>query len=142
MRYEEFAIQRDKLVRYESVMILIVGMFFIGWIALNFVGLKDAITKWTNSLRYILRDDDLVVESRFEWLGLTWRATEKTIPLRRITDVRVVQGPILNKFDLYVLQVQTASTGAGMPEAVIWALEDPQGTRDLLIQAVHEIEKS
>jgi putative membrane protein len=33
---------------------------------------------------------------------------EKTIPLEKITDMGMVQGPIMRKFDLYTLTVETA----------------------------------
>lgn len=38
---------------------------------------------------------------------------EKTIPLEKITDMGMVQGPIMRHFNLYTLTVETAGSGAG-----------------------------
>lgn len=61
-----------------------------------------------------LTDKTLVVKKGY------FNRIEKTIPLEKITDLAVVQGPIMRSFDLRGLNVETAgSSGAGASGALV-----------------------
>lgn len=49
-----------------------------------------------------------------------WVRTEKTIPLEKITDLGMVQGPIMRHYDLHTLSIETA--GQSGPAAALVAL--------------------
>ena len=51
----------------------------------------------------------------------------------RVTDVVIVQGPIMRWCGIWGLQVQTAGTGQGVPEAILYGLSDPENVRDQLM---------
>lgn len=44
---------------------------------------------------------------------------EKVIPLEKITDIKLIQGPLMRCFGVYNLLLQTAGTGAQVAEAVM-----------------------
>jgi len=44
---------------------------------------------------------------------------EKVIPLEKITDIRLIQGPLMRRFGVYNVMIQTAGMGNGMPEATM-----------------------
>lgn len=62
--------------------------------------------------------------------GLIW-FQRKSIPLRKITDVNLFQGPIARLFGVWSLRIQTA--GSPYPEAKIWGPTDPEAARDSLL---------
>jgi membrane protein YdbS with pleckstrin-like domain len=133
-----FAVKREQLVRYCEMKLLIVGLFVIGKL-LWLLGLEKAYRDWANSLDYRLDDDTLAVSSCFTLGRLVLRRQELRIPLAKITDVKLVQGPLLNYLDLWCLQVQTAGMGSPLPETTLYALEDPRQARDQILQAIKAI---
>ena len=58
----------------------------------------------------------------------------KAIPLDRITDFALVQGPLMRMFGVWAMRVQTAGTGSMEPEATLYAIIDPEQVRDELIR--------
>ena len=59
--------------------------------------------------------------------------TRKAIPVDRITDIVLAQGPFLRLFDLWQLRVQTAGTGSQAAEAVLHGVENPDQVRDEIL---------
>jgi uncharacterized membrane protein YdbT with pleckstrin-like domain len=60
----------------------------------------------------------------------------KSIPLDRVTDVVLNQGPFLRYFNLWRLDIQTAGTGAqGTAEGYLYGIVNPESVRDRLIAA-------
>ena len=62
----------------------------------------------------------------------------KSIPLERITDVALVQGPLLRYCGIWAMQIQTAGTPTA--EAVLYGVCEPEKVRDLILsrrQSVH-----
>ncbi len=58
----------------------------------------------------------------------------KSIPLDRVTDVVLVQGPLLRFFNIWRLDIQTAGTGAqGSAEGHLYGIRNPESIRDMLI---------
>jgi membrane protein YdbS with pleckstrin-like domain len=128
-------VNRQQLFQYWKLRCLIVGLFIPGWLLLQ-LGLGKAIQHWVQSLKYRLNEDELFVSSSFVLWGVMLHRQEKSIPLGKITDLRLVQGPLLNKLNIWALNVQTASTGQQRPEAVLYALESPQEVRDKILRAI------
>jgi putative membrane protein len=59
---------------------------------------------------------------------------EKAIPLEKITDLAVFQGPIMRRFGLKGIRVETAGQSAGPGALVsIIGIEDTDGFRDLVL---------
>ena len=75
------------------------------------------------------------------WLeGTTLRIDEgvlvrqrKSIPLDRITDLTLVQGPLLRLCGIWTLEIQTAGSAQQLPEGKLYGLVDPQAVRDTIM---------
>ncbi len=141
MAEETLEIKRDELIRSREVIWLIAGFVVIGWLLLQF-GFRKAIAGWAESLQYSLDQDKLSVSSCFTLWGFVIYRQEKRIPLSKITDVKLVQGPIFSKLNLWSIHIQTASTGQNRPEAVLYALAKPHETRDQILHAIATIQTS
>ncbi len=84
-------------------------------------------SKQARALRYRLDGDTLRVDSGVFFLK------RKAIPLDRVTDFVMVQGPLMRLHDLWAIQVQTAGNNRGIPEGVLF-VESPEEVRDLLVE--------
>ena len=130
-------IQRDVVARFFLCNHVLVILLATGWIY-GLGILLAAIYAYTfgrrltqqqaAALRYCFDRSTLRVESGVYFLK------RKTIPLDHITDVALVQGPVLRWFGLWALQVQTAGKGGqAYPEATLWGLAEPEAAREQLI---------
>lgn len=133
-----YAIERERVARYfrwsHILFLLLVGIWFFG------AGLVAAVIycftwgtwlprKQADSLRYWLDGTTLRADSGVYFLK------RKSIPLDRVTDVALVQGPLLRKFGLWTLQVQTAGMGGhSVAEATLYGLAKPEEVRDELVR--------
>jgi membrane protein YdbS with pleckstrin-like domain len=121
----------------QIVLIVAVGIWFCG------AGLALAILHAFTLGPWLSRKQS---EALHYWLeGTTLRVDEgvlflkrKAIPLDRITDVVLAQGPLLKLCRIWELRVQTAGTGQSVPEATLYALADPEAARDMLLMARDE----
>ena len=59
----------------------------------------------------------------------------KTIPLDRITDIVLTQGPLLRYFDIWRLDIQTAGSGQQRSEACLYGLIDPEQAKTMILAA-------
>lgn len=61
-----------------------------------------------------------------------WFRSQKTIPLENIQDLSVIEGPLLTKFGLCALKVETAGTSAqpGQADAALTGIVDALAFRD------------
>ena len=80
-----------------------------------------------NSLKYwidgtTLRINEGIVVRRF-----------KSIPLDRVTDIQMVQGPVMRVCGIWSLQVQTAGGAQQAPEGTIWGDCNPESVRDTIM---------
>ena len=141
MAEDPFVIKRDELIRSREVIWLIAGLLVVGWLLLK-LGFRKAIRGWAESLQYSLDQDKLSVSGCFALWGFVIYRQEKRIPLAKITDVKLVQGPIFNKMNLWALHIQTASTGQNRAEAVLYALAEPHEARDQILHAIATIQTS
>ena len=84
--------------------------------------------KYLDSMECVLTDKALKVKK-----GIFIRI-EKTIPLEKITDMGMVQGPIMRAFDLHTLTVETAGqSGVGALVSLIGIIDAP-GFRETVLQ--------
>ena len=133
---KELDIDREKIIAYhmwQGLLACAALVPFFG-IGLIFAGIHYACEKiyrprWVKVLRYCLDDKSLRVES-----GLLFRS-RKTIPLDKITDLELVQGPLLRYFDMWTVKVQTASTASQLPEATLLGLVNPDQVREEILSA-------
>lgn len=134
---QEFTIKREQVARYfyysYTLMIIVVGIWIVG------IGLILAILyaltlglwlskKQAQALKYWLDGSTLRADSGVFFLK------RKAIPLDRITDVVLAQGPLMKWCGLWELRIQTAGTGQAMPEVSLYGLTQPEQVRDLLIK--------
>ena len=62
----------------------------------------------------------------------------KAIPLDRVTDFQLFQGILMRWMGIWIVKVQTASMGEATPEAILWAVGNPQEVRNSLLAARQE----
>lgn len=58
---------------------------------------------------------------------------EKTVPLDRITDVGIIQGPIMRYFDIEALSVETAGQSSSSSLVQLSAIKDGRKFRDAVL---------
>ena len=78
-----------------------------------------------NSLRYRLVGSTLRADDGVFFLS------RKSIPLERIADVVLVQGPLLRFFNIWTMQIKTV--GSQMPEATLYGVREPESIRELIL---------
>ena len=134
-----FPVQAEPVARYffwtQILAILAIGIWFMG------LGILVAlIYAWTAGRWLPQRQSD---ELRY-WLdGTTLRVDQgvyflkrKAIPLDRVTDVMLVQGPVMRRCGIWSLNIQTAGMGGqSIAEAILYGIEEPERVRDLLLAA-------
>jgi len=150
---KEFDISRVKIVLYWSLqgtagLLALLPLFlFILFLAmrpahaLSFTWLLGVIPplvilSWicctpimTYALRYRMDAHVLRVDK-----GVLFKS-RKAIPLDKITDLELVQGPLLRALGMWTIKVQTASTGLQTPEATLIGVSDPEQVRDEIMAA-------
>lgn len=82
-----------------------------------------------DALRYHLEGRTLRIEEG------VWFLKRKAIPLDRITDLVLYQGPLMRRCGIWGLQVQTSGQGHAYPEARMLGLRDPMGVREAILAA-------
>ena len=94
------------------------------WVLIgNFV-----IERYLRRLRCVLTDRSLQVRK-----GLLIRV-EKTVPLDKITDVGLVQGPVMRFLDLEALSVETAGQSSQGALIQLTGITDAHGFRDAVLK--------
>ncbi|HBV63378.1 MAG TPA: hypothetical protein DEF45_10195 [Rhodopirellula sp.] len=95
------------------------------WFPLGFVFTK----RYLDRMECVLTDKALKVRK-----GIFVRV-EKTIPLEKITDMGMVQGPIMRSFDLHTLTVETAGqSGVGSLVSLTGIVNAPEFRETVLNQ--------
>jgi putative membrane protein len=133
-----FPIDRNRVATYffwsQVLAIGVVGLMLFG-IGLVLAPLYAVtIGAWlprdqSRALRYWLEGSTLRVDQGVYFLQ------QKAIPLERITDFALVQGPLMRHFGIWALRIQTAGMGHPTPEAVLYGLSSPFAVRDALLAA-------
>lgn len=78
-------------------------------------------------LRVVLTTRDLKIHRG------VWVREEKSIPLEKITDLRVFQGPLMRYFDVTGLAVETAGQTTGGALATVYGIIDTEDFRDRVL---------
>lgn len=139
---QEFSIKRTQVARYfytsQILLIILVGIWFLG------IGLVIALIHALTLGRWLPRRQAQALLYRLEHYTLkvnqgVFFLKRKSIPLDRVTDIMLVQGPVMKACGIWELRIQTAGTGENTPEASLYGLDDPEEVRDLLLAARDEI---
>jgi len=129
----ELEIDVEKTIRYSRWVFLVVSLVMIPFFAIGLIMLLF-FCWWLPAakvrvLRYRLSGTTLHVDE-----GVIFK-TQKRIPLDRVTDFAMVEGPLMRRCGIKALRIQTAGQGNQMAEATLYGLVDPEGVRDLLVKA-------
>lgn len=134
----EFPVRRDAVASYLKTSMCLA--LFFGGVWIFGLGLPAAVLYWffgedlsrrqSSALSYRLEGGLLRADSGVYFLK------RKAIPLERVTDITLAQGPVQRRYGIWSLHVQTAGAGAhNVAEAVLFGLEEPERVRDELLRA-------
>jgi putative membrane protein len=125
-------ILKEPAVRYKAVsaaLITVVSIFGIPLLPLIYPLTRWHQKKFYDRLEVILTRRDLVVR-----MGV-WNRQEKSIPLEKITDVALLEGPIMRAYGVKGLRVETAGQVSGALGLVnLVGIDDPDGFRDRILE--------
>lgn len=136
-----FHVGQSEVARYflfnQALLICLAGVWFFG------IGIVLAVVHMFTLGPWLSRKQ---AEALSYWLdGRTLRVDQgvfflkrKAIPLDRVTNVVLVQGPLMRWCGIWGLQVQTAGTGEARPEATLYGLTDPEAVHAFLLKARDE----
>ncbi|MEX0329960.1 MAG: PH domain-containing protein [Puniceicoccaceae bacterium] len=104
--------------------VTIVGIpFLLIWVPIGLYLTK----RFLDRMECILTEKNLKVHK-----GIFTRV-EKTIPLEKITDLGLVQGPIMRYFDVHQLTVETAGQSTGGPLVSLTGIKDVKDFRETVL---------
>ena len=104
--------------------IIVIGIpFLLVWFPIGRVFTK----RYLDRMECLLTDRALKVKK-----GILVRI-EKTIPLEKITDMGMVQGPIMRHFDLYTLTVETAGQSGQGALVSLTGIADAKSFREAVL---------
>ena len=83
--------------------------------------------------RYLDRMDCLLTDKALKVRKGIMVRIEKTIPLEKITDMGMVQGPIMRHFDLYTLTIETAGQSGQGALVSLTGIEDAKSFREAVL---------
>ena len=76
-------------------------------------------------------------KTEMTWKRGVWFRRTGIVPYNRITNVDIVQGPVMRLFHISNLKIQTAgSSGDGIPEISLEGIEEPEPLRALIMDFV------
>jgi membrane protein YdbS with pleckstrin-like domain len=102
--------------------VLILVVIFGVWIRLYYL-----------SMWYELRDDEM------SWKRGVWFRRTGIVPYNRITNLDVIQGPVMRMLGISTLSIQTAGySGQAVPEIRIEAIEHAEELRELIRTLVRQ----
>ena len=104
--------------------LIIVGIpLLLLWFPIGSVFTK----RYLDRMECLLTDKTLIVKK-----GIFVRI-EKTIPLEKITDIGMVQGPIMRYFDLHTLTVETAGQSGQGALVSLTGIKDAKSFREVVL---------
>ena len=110
-----------------GILLCIVTVIGIPFLLIWIIGGKFFTRKYLASHKCTLTDKSLKVSK-----GI-FTKIEKTVPLDRITDLGIVQGPIMRYFDIEALSVETAGNSSGMSLVQLQGIKDGRAFRDMVL---------
>lgn len=120
-----------RVVSYHVWGMVIMFVCFVVLIPLLPIAVPFAIwyyRRYYQRLRVVLTSRDLKIHR-----GIMVRE-EKSIPLEKITDLRLFQGPIMRHFGVTGLAVETAGQTSAGALATVYGIVDTEGFRDQVLQ--------
>ena len=133
----EFEIDRDAVYRYSlvaSTLIVLIATVWVFGAGILLAPLWWLLTgpplhrRQVRALRYWLDGGTLRINQGFIFLQ------RKAIPLDRVTDIVLAQGPLARHYGVWNMKVQTAGTGQQMPEGTLVGVVDAEAARDLILK--------
>lgn len=127
---------------YWTIFFIIIAYSWIMWFTIIGIPLvfifafaisPNIARKQTRALKYWLEGPILRIEE-----GIVFKK-KKAIPLGKITDVALCQGPLLRRCNIWRLDIQTAGTVSMYSEARLYGLKDPEGVREKILAKREEI---
>lgn len=113
---------------WSTLIPLVLSLVFIPLLPIIVPFLLWYFRRQYDRLRVVLTTRDLKI-----YRGV-WVREEKTIPLEKITDLRVFQGPLMRRFEVTGLAVETAGqTSGGAALATVHGIIDTESFRDLVL---------
>jgi putative membrane protein len=104
--------------------VIVVGIpFLLLWIPLGLYFTR----------RYLSRMECVLTEKNLKVKKGMWVRVEKTIPLEKITDLGLVQGPIMRHFDIHQLTVETAGQSSQGPLVSLTGIIDVKNFRETVL---------
>lgn len=91
------------------------------------------IGKWLTR-RYLASHQCTLTDRSLKVSKGIWVQTEKTVPLDRITDLGIVQGPIMRYFDIEALSVETAGQSSSSSLVQLAGIKEGRKFRDAVLQ--------
>jgi membrane protein YdbS with pleckstrin-like domain len=102
--------------------VLILIVIFVAWVRLYYV-----------SMWYELMDDEM------SWKRGVWFRRTGIVPYNRITNLDVIQGPVMRRLGISTLSIQTAGySGQAVPEIRIEGIEYAEELRELIRSLVRQ----
>jgi putative membrane protein len=133
-----FEIKRGKVSLYfywgYTLMTALIGAFIFGFGALAAVVYALTFGPWLSRKQAAVLEYKLHETHLFVHQGVFF-VKRKTIPLDRITDIVLSQGPLLRFFGLWRLDIQTAGSGHQVAEAYLYGLTEPEQARTQILTA-------
>jgi putative membrane protein len=83
--------------------------------------------------RYLDRMECLLTDKTLKVKKGIFVRSEKTIPLEKITDIGMVQGPIMRYFDLHTLTVETAGQSGEGALVSLTGIKDAKSFREVVL---------
>ena len=80
--------------------------------------------RYLSHMECVLTEKTLIVRK-----GI-WNRVEKTIPLEKITDLGMVQGPIMRIWDIHAVSIETAGQSGQGALVRLYGIQDTPGFRD------------
>lgn len=84
--------------------------------------------------RYLERMECILTEKSLKVHKGIFTRVEKTIPLEKITDLGLVQGPIMRHFGIHQLTVETAGQSQGGPLVSLTGIKDVKDFRETVLE--------
>jgi membrane protein YdbS with pleckstrin-like domain len=104
------------------ISVLALFVIFVSWVRLYYV-----------SMWYEMRDDEM------SWKRGVWFRRTGIVPYNRITNLDVIQGPVMRTLGISTLSIQTAGySGQAVPEIRIEGIEHAEELRELIRSLVRQ----
>jgi putative membrane protein len=131
-----YAIDRDNVARYFYWTQILIALLLTLWMfGLGAVLYAYTLGQWlpgrqAGALKYWLDGTTLRVDTGVYFLS------RRAIPLDRVTDIVLSQGPLMRRFGIWSIRVQaTGPIGQAIMPVVLFGVRDPEEVRDELLAA-------